>query len=99
MARMIGFRPPDEDYDEEARRGRSSRTGRYTRMEMDDEYEGRERGRYGEGERFERRGGYRSRYDDDERMGGYESRRGGRGYRSRMEEGRRGREDDDDGYD
>lgn len=94
MARMIGFRPPEEDYYEESRRGRSSRTGRYTRMGYDDEYEGR----YGEGERFERRGGYRSRYDDDERMGGYDSRRG-RGYRSRMDEGRRGREDDDDGYD
>lgn len=97
MARMIGFRPPGEDYDyEESRRGRSSRTGRYTRMGYDDEYEGR----YGEGERFERRGGYRSRYDDDERMGGYEGRRGGRGYRSRMDEGRRSRyDDDDDGYD
>ena len=92
MARMIGFRPPEEDYYEESRRGRSSRTGRYTRMGMDDEYEG---------ERHERRGGYRSRYDDDERMGGYESRRGrGRGYRSQMEEGRRSRyDDDDDGYD
>ena len=32
MARMIGFRPPEEDYYEESRRGRSSRTGRYTRM-------------------------------------------------------------------
>ena len=95
MARMIGFRPPEEDSYEEARRGRSSCTGRYTRMGYDDEFESR----YGEGERFERRGGYRSRYDDDERMGGYDSRRGGRGYRSRMDEGRRGREDDDDGYD
>ena len=94
MARMIGFRPPEEDSYEEARRGRSSRTGRYTRMGYDDEYEDR----YGDGVRFERRGGYRSRYDD-ERMGGYDSRRGGRGYRSRMDEGRRGREDDDDGYD
>lgn len=99
MARMIGFRPPEEDRYEEARRGRSRRTGRYTGMGYDDEYEGRERGgAYGEGGRYER-GGYGSRYDD-ESMGGYESRRGrGRGYRSQMEEGRRGREDDDDGYD
>lgn len=96
MARMIGFRPPyEEDTYEEGRRGRSSRTGRYTRMDYDGEYEGR----HGDGVRFERRGGYRSRYDDDERMGGYEGRRG-RGYRSRMDEGRRGRyDDDDDGYD
>lgn len=49
MGRTIGFGPWDEDFGGyESRRGRSSRTGRYSRME----YEGRGRG------------GYRSRHDE-----------------------------------
>ena len=105
MANMIGFRPPeDERWEEESRRGRSSRTGRYTRMDYDGEYESRER-RYGDGERFERRGEY-GRYDGDDREYrmrdyGYGDRRMGR---ERMEYGRSEREsrrgiDDRDGYD
>ena len=115
MSRRIGYLSPDiEDRMMEARRGRSSRTGRFVhRSEMDDRYDDRER-RYGEGERFERRGGnygrmdeydrrdeYRDRrdYRDDDRMDGY-SRRSRRGERSeyQQDERRRGR-DDRDGYD
>lgn len=101
MANLIGFRPPEDDGMYEARRGRSSRTGRFTRSEMEGEYGMHER-RYGEGMRFERRGEY-GRYDGDDREYrmreyGYEGRRGGRGTRSEMDEGRRGY-DDRDGYD
>lgn len=115
MGRTIGFGPWDEDYGGyESRRGRSSRTGRYTRMDYDGGYEGRGRG------------GYRSRHDDyhneygpipnyqtdlarrheddwDEERGRMEYRRGGRGVRSEYgreeRRGRRGYDDDRDGYD
>lgn len=53
MGRMIGFGPWDDDFGGyESRRGRSSRTGRYTRSGHEGEYEGRGRG------------GWRSRHDD-----------------------------------
>lgn len=53
MGRPIGFGPWDEDYGGyESRRGRSPRTGRFTRMDYDGGYEGRGRG------------GYHSRHDE-----------------------------------
>ena len=89
MARQIGFGAhwDEEDWPEESRRRRSSRTGRYTSGEFRSERRGRRRERM---------------YDEDGYEDDYDVRsRGRRGSRSEMSRGEsRGRRGSDrDGYD